>query len=67
MLKCNNPKCGFESPADGRPTICRKCGFIMESYNKPNKKTRKAIEEIEKGEVKVFETVNEFMEDIDGD
>jgi len=46
MIKCNNPKCGFESKWENRHRICPKCGFVMHPY-KEKKPVSKPVEEIE--------------------
>ena len=54
MLKCNNPKCGYDTKWGDRYRICPKCGFVMEPY-KPYKK--KTVEDI----------ITDMMEDTSGD
>jgi len=46
MIKCNNPKCGFESKWENRHRICPKCGFVMHPY-KEKKPVSKPVKEIE--------------------
>ena len=52
MIKCNNPKCGFESQWETRHRICPKCGYVMHPIKPtPRREYSKKVE----------------LEDIDGD
>ena len=46
MIKCNNPKCGFESKWETRHRICPKCGFVMHKQ-KEKKPVSKPVVELE--------------------
>ena len=47
MIKCNNPKCGFESKWGDRHKICPKCGFVMHPI-KPRREYKKVeLEDID--------------------
>ena len=58
MIKCNNPKCGYENKWKDRYKICPKCGYVMH----PVKEKIKMF-----GAKKVEEITRKVSEEIDGD
>lgn len=64
MIKCNNPKCGFESQWQNRIRLCPKCGFVMHVIDEKINKALKQKGTIDRGS---FAKYAEEAEDIDGD
>ena len=62
MIKCNNPKCGYEINWKGRYKICPKCGYVMHPVEKPNRATRQAIKEIEEDKAEPVSSIDDLIE-----